>query len=90
MKLLALVLAFRSVSGVAYGDLTFQFTQIDATSLGATNTFAYGINNSGQIVGQYVDAQGNLHGFETNGTAYTTVDYPVRWLYPCKWHKRQW
>ena len=43
---------------------------------GATGTYAYGINNSGQIVGAYSDASGNAHGFLKVGTAYTPIDYP--------------
>ena len=43
---------------------------------GATNgTNAYGINNSGQIVGTYYDAAG-AHGFLLSGGSYTTLDVP--------------
>jgi probable HAF family extracellular repeat protein len=30
---------------------------------GAKQTFAYGLNNAGQIVGDYIDSSGNTHGF---------------------------
>jgi uncharacterized membrane protein len=44
----------------------FIFAQGNYTSIsypGATNTFASGINNSGHVVGQFLDQQNNLHGF---------------------------
>jgi len=50
------------------------FTTIDdpnATRVGGT--FAHGINDAGQIVGQYVDAR--FHGFLYNG-GFTTIDAP--------------
>ena len=43
----------------------------------ATNTYAYGINNAGQIVGYYTDSGGKSHGFllDVDGS-YTTLDVP--------------
>jgi probable HAF family extracellular repeat protein len=38
-----------------------EYTTLDFP--GAMNTVANGINNLGQIVGYYVDANGNEHGF---------------------------
>jgi probable HAF family extracellular repeat protein len=37
---------------------------------------ARGINDSGQVVGLYVDAARAVHGFVQSGTAYTTLDVP--------------
>ena len=39
-------------------------------------TTAYGINNNGQIVGQYIDSSNNPHGFLYSGGVYTTLDDP--------------
>jgi uncharacterized membrane protein len=39
---------------------------------GSFDTEAFGINNAGQIVGQY----GNVHGFVLSGSAYSTVNHP--------------
>jgi uncharacterized membrane protein len=40
---------------------SFSFTSVDFP--GATATRAYGINKNGTVVGSYVDAAGNTHGF---------------------------
>jgi probable HAF family extracellular repeat protein len=49
------------------------YTTLDVS--GATLTNAYGINNSGQIVGSFNDSSGS-HGFLKNGSTYTPFDYP--------------
>ena len=49
------------------------FTSIDVP--GATQTLATGINDAGQIVGQYNDATGT-HGFLLNGGVFTTINVP--------------
>ena len=36
-----------------------------------------GINNSGQIVGYYVDASGANHGFVLSGGIYTALNDPI-------------
>src|SRR5262249_35670219 len=41
----------------------------------AGGTFAEGINDSGQVVGYYVDTGGHQHGFLYNGVTYTTLNY---------------
>src|SRR5262249_13357952 len=48
----------------------------DPSALGNTN--AYGLNNTGQIVGSYLDVTGT-HGFlyNPNGGTYTTIDDPL-------------
>lgn len=45
---------------------------------GATATEALGLNNEGQVVGQYTDASGSTHGFLYNVAAgtYATIDDP--------------
>src|SRR5438105_12108405 len=42
---------------------------------GSDLTLAWGINNSGAVVGYYVDANG-VHGFLWTGGSYTTLDAP--------------
>jgi len=39
-------------------------------------TFAFGINNNGQVVGTYNDASGS-HGFIYSDGTYTTLDDPA-------------
>lgn len=56
-----------------------QPAQLSYTSFdfpGAAATWASGINDSGQIVGSYRDANGSTHGFLRNGTTFTSIDYP--------------
>ena len=43
---------------------------------GSTLTDVHGINNSGQIVGVYVDSTGVEHGFLKDGNAYISIDFP--------------
>lgn len=49
---------------------------------GATDTWAYGINNNEDIVGSYKDSNGKSHGFLHTGgdlnftTGFSTIDYP--------------
>ncbi len=51
------------------------FTQIDVPFEGATNTSAAGINNKGDIVGDFV-LNGNTAGFEFSDGKYTVFDQP--------------
>jgi hypothetical protein len=60
--------------GFLYDGSTF--TTI-ADPLGVDGTVAQGINDSGQIVGYYYDANHLLHGFIDNGGVFTTVDDPL-------------
>ena len=53
---------------------TYKYTQIDW--LGATRTEAYGINDTGQIVGTSYDGMGS-HGFLRIGGTFTPVDVPA-------------
>ena len=49
------------------------FTPIDFP--GASSTLAWGINNRGDISGQYVK-DGVTHGFKLAGGQFSTLDYP--------------
>jgi len=40
------------------------------------STYADGINNKGQIMGNYFDTNGVAHGFLKEGESYTTIDVP--------------
>jgi probable HAF family extracellular repeat protein len=51
------------------------FTTIDHPDAVAESA-ALGINNRGQIVGFYVDAEGVVHGFLLEDGAFTTIDHP--------------
>ena len=50
-----------------------RFTRIDYP--GATKTFVYDVNPAGDIVGAFVDANGE-HGFVLHGGEFTSFDYP--------------
>jgi uncharacterized membrane protein len=50
------------------------FTAIDVP--GAQQTRPFGINNLGQIVGEYVDTSGVSHGFLLNQGVFTTINAP--------------
>jgi probable HAF family extracellular repeat protein len=41
---------------------------------GAVRTQPFGINNHGQIVGAYVDAESRSHGFLLQNGIFTTID----------------
>src|SRR6266567_752329 len=52
----------------------YSFTDVDYP--GAVWTVPTGINDSGQIVGQYLASSGVRHGFLLSGGTYTTIDCP--------------
>lgn len=57
----------------------FMMTGKTATTIdypGAYNTICYGINNSGEVVGQYVDTEGFYYAFEYENGTYTIMDPP--------------
>jgi hypothetical protein len=60
-------------SSPAFAAKTFSFTYFDP----ALETQAFGINNSGEVVGSYIDSIG-YHGFTANtaGAITSTFDYP--------------
>ena len=75
-RMVQLVMFAMAVFGgaeTASADPIYSFTAIDVP--GSGNTYAYGINNSGQIVGYFQDA-GGYHGFVDTGGRFTTIDVP--------------
>ena len=70
---LALLGLMAGVAGPAQAAPTFSFTTIDVPAL--TGTEASGINDTGQIAGNYGNASGG-HGFLKDGSTYTTLDVP--------------
>ena len=58
----------------AHAAGTFAFTTFDVP--GATLTNAQGVNHQGDIVGTFVDAAGQQHGFLRSSGQYRTIDYP--------------
>jgi len=52
----------------------FKFVSIDVPN--ATATWAMGIGPGGQIVGGYMDADGNEHGYLYRAGTFTTIDVP--------------
>ena len=67
---LGTIILFASLSGRAYAT-TYSFTTIDVS--GATSTSAYGINDSGQIVGT---TNFSSHSFLDTAGSFTTIDVP--------------
>ena len=67
------VIGFLVISFASTGyTKTYTFTAIDFR--GARNTYLYGINNSGEIVGSYEDVNRNEHGFLYAGGNFTSID----------------
>lgn len=62
------------VGGNGSKSYSFSYTTIDYP--GAYATYAYGINNAGQIVGQYTDLQSIPHGYLDTAGSFTTIDFP--------------
>jgi probable HAF family extracellular repeat protein len=54
---------------------TYNFVNIDYP--GALFSAPNGINDSGQIVGYWEDASGNIHGYLYNNGVFTSLDYPA-------------
>jgi probable HAF family extracellular repeat protein len=61
-----------STGGHGFLDTGGSFTQIDVP--GATDTTAFGINDTGQIVGAFFDSAGVAHGFLDAGGNFTQID----------------
>ena len=75
----ALALATFAALGLASAHsaraTTYNFTSLDVP--GGYATTAYGINNSGEVVGTYQDSSSGYHGFEyTAQDGYTTFSVP--------------
>ncbi len=60
--------------GYLYDPTTKLFTYLNAP--GAVMTQAFGLNNHGQVVGDYVDGADQMHGFIYQGGLFTTLDAP--------------
>lgn len=45
---------------------------------GSTTSNPYGINNSGQIIGQYTDSAGDYHGYVLSGGNFTAINVPFQ------------
>src|SRR5215831_8027713 len=54
----------------------YTFTTLD-DPLAAFGTTAFGINDAGQIVGAYTDANRHGHGFLYSGGTFTNLDDPL-------------
>ena len=71
-----------STIGIAYGESGTSGFLKDGNSTvylfypGAIQTGASGINDIGDIVGNYADSSGITHGFLKSGDVYTTIDFP--------------
>jgi len=53
-----------------------KFKTLDVPFSGAVDTYASGINNSGDVVGIWVDSGGVNHGFLLKAGVYVSFDYP--------------
>jgi uncharacterized RDD family membrane protein YckC len=81
VKLVALAAAIVVAIGGIVGGFrvrsatSLSFTTIDVPD--ATGTTALGINQTGQIVGEFADSSGNIHGYLRGSTGgFTTLDAP--------------
>jgi len=75
LRVLAGVLAFACIATAANAPkLNFKFTTINVK--GSQETDAYGINNAGVIVGDYIDSSGVMHGLKLVGGKAYNIDDP--------------
>jgi len=75
LRLAGAVLAAVTIAVAAQApSLTIKFKNVAVP--GALFTTATGINNSGMLVGYYVDSGGVTHGFMRSGKTVTTIDDP--------------
>jgi len=74
LSVLGLVLAFAVAGAAGDAPLTFKFTAINIP--GAAQVFPGGVNDSGVMVGAYLDTSGVYHGFMLKGKTVTTIDDP--------------
>src|SRR5438105_11076391 len=72
LRLVFALAVFFAVVLPALGQGTY--TQLDVP--GSIQTYIFGVNGAGDIVGQYEDTSNNFHGFLLSGGVYTTIDYP--------------
>ncbi len=59
-----------------FTDITDPLAATSASGNGTSGTHAEAINNSGQVVGYYVDTSGAVHGFLYSAGTYTTLNDP--------------
>lgn len=60
----------------AFAAPIYSFRTFNAPGASGFGTKAFGINNSGQIVGFFYDAGNRTHGFLDTGGSFTTIDAP--------------
>jgi probable HAF family extracellular repeat protein len=72
VRKIILSLAVLLLSSLALAQGTY--TEVDVP--GALTTAGFGIDTAGDMIGLYVDASGNYHGFLLSGTTFSTIDYP--------------
>jgi probable HAF family extracellular repeat protein len=68
------LMAFLLFTLIAVAAITFKFSPVKIP--GAHASWAYGVNNSGVIVGQYFDANYVGHGFKLHSGTWTRIDPP--------------
>jgi len=66
------VIAFLLFTLIAVAAITFKFSPVKIP--GAQISYAYGVNNSGVIVGQYFDTKSMGHGFKLHSGTWTKID----------------
>ena len=71
------LLAGLSLLAARPAQAQYTLTSFDVGIGGATGTSLLGINNSGHLVGSYVDSSGVTHGFFGTTASQTTVDGPA-------------
>jgi uncharacterized membrane protein len=76
LRLLVALGLLQGITGQLKAQPTYSFTTLDVPGSSLTTTGANGINTSGQIVGNYGDPAGNVHGFLLDQGSYTTLDVP--------------
>jgi probable HAF family extracellular repeat protein len=69
IRSVAVMAVLAGAIGPVQAGPTYTFTTVDVPKQSATN--AFGINGNGQIVGLFVDASSDEHGFLFSGKDYT-------------------
>src|SRR5260370_37995567 len=79
VRCLCFVSLLIGLSARSSAAIIYAFTTFDVPGAFVTNTFAFGINAAGQIVGQFLTSMGptgSAHGFLKDGASFTTIDVP--------------
>lgn len=71
-----LLVSALALTGLAAAETELGFNFSDVVVPGAVQTDSYGINDHAQIAGDYIDANGDVHGMILKGTDLTTFDAP--------------